>query len=288
MNVSPVLIGALLGMATGAAAWLAIDGLIRRERRDPSTKRPWRHLATGAVQLRVAGALTAAAVVGLWTRWPVAAVLAAAAAWTLPPLLTGTGRQRRELARLEAIAAWTESVRGTLQAAAGLEHALTATAATAPEPIRAEVVALADAIRAGVRLPEALDALADDLDHPDADRVVAALRLAAVGRARNLAEQLGVLAAAAREQAAARRRIDSEWSTTRTSVRLIVAVTLVMVIGQLALNRSFLDPYATPTGQLVLAVAGGMFALGFWWLHRMSRLRRVPRVVGTVGEEAAR
>ena len=274
----PMLLAGLLGLATGGCAWLAVDGL-RRRQRPTRVGVPLRRLTAGTTPLRAAGAAAAAAVIGLWSRWPVAAVLAAAAAWALPPLLAGAATARQELARLEAIATWTESLRATLQAAAGLEHALIASAATAPAAIRDQVEALAGSLRAGVRLPDALDALAADLDHPDADRVLASLRLAAPGRARNLADQLGVLAAAAREQVAARRRIDSERATTRTSVRMIVAATLVMVLGQLLLNRSFLDPYATVTGQLVLAAAGGLFALGFWWLNRMSRLRRQPRVL---------
>jgi len=281
MNTLNVLMAAVLGLGVGGGLWLAIDGLTRRHRRHPAGAPWWQQATTGGMQLRIGGAVAAAAVIGLWTRWPVAAALAAAAAWTVPPLLAGTRSGKRELERLEAVAKWTESLQGTLQAGAGLEHALTATATTAPALIRREVAGLAEAIRAGVRLPEALDAFADDLDHPDADRVVAALRLAATGRARSLADQLAVLAAAARDQAAARLRVDAQWATTRTSVRMIVAATSVMIFGQLLLNRGFLDPYTSPVGQMVLAVAGGMWAIGFWWLHRLARIRPMPRVLST-------
>lgn len=164
MNTMVVLVAAVLGLGVGGGLWLALDGLTRRPRRDRAGVLPWQRLRSGSVQLRIGGAVAAAAVVGLWTRWPVAAALAAAAVWTVPPLLSGTRGHKRELDRLDAIAKWTESLAGTLQAGAGLEHTLTATAATAPELIRSEVVALAEAIRAGVRLPEALDAFAADLD----------------------------------------------------------------------------------------------------------------------------
>jgi Flp pilus assembly protein TadB len=279
MNTLNVLVAAVLGLGVGGGLWLAVDGLTRRQRREPTGTPLWQRLTTDRMQLRIGGAVAAAAVIGLWTRWPVAAALAAAAAWTVPPLLAGTRGGKRELERLEAVAKWTESLQGTLQAGAGLEHALTATAGTAPELIRREVAGLAEALRAGVRLPEALDAFADDLDHPDADRVVAALRLAATGRARSLADQLAVLAQAARDQAAARLRVDAQWATTRTSVRMIVAATSVMIFGQLLLNRGFLDPYTSPVGQMILAVAGGMWAIGFWWLHRLARIRPLPRVL---------
>jgi Flp pilus assembly protein TadB len=279
-------LGALLGLVFGAGAWLVVDGLSRRPRPAAGQSRLWRHrILAGATPMGIAGAVAAAAVVGVWTRWPVAALLAAIAVWALPGVLTGARTSTRTQARLEAVAVWTESLRGTLQAAAGLEQAIAATAATAPEPIRAEVVGLAGAIGRGVRLPEALHAFADDLDHPDADRVVAALLLASSGHARNLADQLAALAAAAREQAAARLRVQTEWSTTRTSVRVIIAITLVMAAGMVAFNRDFLHPYDTAAGQVVLAVVGAMFGAGFWWLARLSRITDPPRVLAEPDNE---
>jgi Flp pilus assembly protein TadB len=273
-------LAALCGLVVGAGLWLAIDGMTRRVRSSSGFAGSWRRrLVGGAAPGRAAGAVCAAAAVGVWTRWPVAALLAAIAVWALPGVLTGAHTSARSQQRLEAIAVWTESLRGTLQAAAGLEQAIAATASTAPEAIRAEVAALANAIQHGVRLPEALRAFAADLDHPDADRVVAALLLAATGHARRLADQLAALAAAAREQAAARLRIQTEWSTTRTSVRVIIAITVVMAVVMVALNRDFLQPYDTGGGQLILAVVGAMFGIGFWWLAKLSRIPDAPRVL---------
>jgi Flp pilus assembly protein TadB len=279
---------AVCGLLFGAGMLLVIDGLTRRPRpvRDTTFSARLRQLGTGSAGLRLVAALGAAAMVGLWTRWPVAGLLAALAVWALPNVLAGARTSARTLAQLEAVAVWAESLRGTLQAAAGLEQAITATAATAPEPIGPEVRALAEAIRRGERLPEALRTFADDIAHPDADRVVAALLLAATGHARNLAEQLGALAAAAREQAAARLRVHTEWSTTRTSVRIIILITLVMAVAMVAFNRDFLEPYDTAGGQMVLAVVGGMFAMGFWWLARLSRITDPPRVLHTEEEGA--
>jgi tight adherence protein B len=273
---------ALYGLGFGAGLWLVIDGLTRRPRphrgASMSVLRRW---AAGSGPARLAGAVAAAAVVGVWTRWPVAALLAAAGVWAAPGLLAGARTSGRTQARLEAVAGWAESLRGTLQAAAGLEQAILATASTAPAPIRQEVTRLADAIRAGVRLPVALRAFADDLDHPDGDRIVAALLLAATGHARTVADQLGALAAAAREQAAARLRVDTEWSTTRTSVRVIIVITVVMAAAMVVLNREFLSAYDTAGGQVMLLVVGGMFAAGFAWLARLSRIPDAPRVLAS-------
>jgi Flp pilus assembly protein TadB len=221
----------------------------------------------------------------VWTRWPVAALLAAAGVWAAPGLLAGARTSGRAQARLEAVAGWAESLRGTLQAAAGLEQAILATADTAPRPVRVEVAGLAAAIRAGVRLPVALRAFADDLDHPDGDRIVAALLLAATGRARSVADQLGALAAAAREQAAARLRVHTEWSTTRTSVRVIITITVVMGVAMVSFNRGFLAAYDTAGGQVMLLLVGAMFTGGFAWLARLSRIPDQPRILAGANVE---
>lgn len=281
----------LCGLGFGAGLWLLVSGLSRRPR-GPSraAASTLGRLGGQRAPLRLAAAVGAAAMVGLLTRWPVAGLLAGLAVWAAPAMLAGAKASTRAQARLEAVAAWTENLRGTLQAAAGLEQAIIATAGTAPEAIRDEVSALADAIRSGVRLPVALRAFAADLDHPDADRVVAALLLASTGHARNLADQLEALAAAAREQAAARLRVHTEWSTTRTSVRVIIAIAVLMATGMIAFNREFLEPYDSPGGQVMLAVVGAMFAAGFVWLARMSRIEDPPRVLANPdgGEAVAR
>lgn len=273
-------LAAILGLGFGAGLWLLISGLSHRHR-PPGGQvlARMRRAGAGQAQLRLVAALGAGAVVGLWTGWPVAGLLAGAGVWALPGMLAGARTSGRAQARLEAVATWAESLKGTLAAGAGLEQVIVTTAAAAPHPIRVEVQALAEAISSGVRLPEALHAFAQDLDHPDGDRVVAALLLAATGRARHLGEQLGALAAAAREQAAARLRVDTEWATTRTSVRVIIVITVLMAAAMVAFNRGFLEPYDTAAGQVMLAVVGGMFIAGFVWLGRLSRISQPPRVL---------
>jgi uncharacterized membrane protein YgcG len=62
--------------------------------------------------------------------------------------------------RIEGIASWTEQLRDTLAAAAGLEQAILATAPIAPDPVREQVTGLAARIHQGQRLPDALRAFA--------------------------------------------------------------------------------------------------------------------------------
>ena len=98
---------------------------------------PFSH-ASGVIDSRseIAGSVGAIVLVGALTGWPVAALLAGVAAWTLPSVLGGSKDRARQVARTEAIAGWAEMLRDTLSAAAGLEQAIVATATVAPYPIR--------------------------------------------------------------------------------------------------------------------------------------------------------
>ncbi len=228
---------------------------------------------------RLVVAVGAGVLTGAVTGWVVGAVVAAAAVWFLPRLVGPDRAHARRVARIEAIASWTEMLRDVLSAAAGLEQAILATAPLAPAAIRGEVAALTARLESGQRLAPALRTLARELDDPTADLVLAALVLAAEHQARQLGDLLGSLAVTAREQAAMRMRVETGRARTRTSVRGIVATTLAFAVGVVVFNRAYLDVYNTATGQIVLLLIGGLFAAGFAWLARIATGGRQSRVL---------
>jgi Flp pilus assembly protein TadB len=199
----------------------------------------------------------------------------------LPDLAGGQAARQAAVARAEAVAAWAEMLRDTLAGAAGLEQAITATAPVAPAPVRPQVLTLATRLEGHrMRLVPALHAFADDLADPTADLVVAALVLSSERQARRLGELLGALARAARDDATMRLRVEAGRARTRTSVRVVVGVTLAMAAGLVVLNRGYLSPYDSAFGQLVLVAVGGLFAAAFWWLARMARIDAPERLLG--------
>ncbi|MEU0514923.1 type II secretion system F family protein [Amycolatopsis thermoflava] len=220
--------------------------------------------------LRVVLAVGAGLLTGAVTGWMVGGVLTGAAVWFLPRLVGPDRAHARRVARMEAIASWTEMLRDVLAAAAGLEQAILATAPLAPAPIRGEITTLATRLESGQRLVPALRRLAAELADPTADLVIASLVLAAEHQARQLGDLLGSLATTAREQAAMRMRVETGRARTRTSVRVIVATTLAFAAGVVVFNRAYLDVYDTVTGQFVLLLIGGLFAAGFAWLSRIA------------------
>lgn len=261
------------GLATGVL--LVVDGLRRRP--DQPKSAPAAPSATATVTRRAAAArqqrralgAASAFVALLLTRWPVAAAAAGLCAWFAPALFGSKTARDRETARTEAIAAWTEMLRDTMSGAHGLEEAVITTAAVAPDPIRREVATLA-ARAEREPLTSALAAFADDLAHPTADLVVAALMLAAGGSVGDLGELLGTLAVAARDEAAMRLRVEAARARLRTAVRVIAACTVATAGGLILLNRTYLDVYASVTGQVVLTLVATCWGIALWWLARMS------------------
>jgi tight adherence protein B len=265
-------IGVLIGTGVGIGMLLMIAGLRgQRVMLGSDWTRRITRLAT-----RFGIAVATAVVIAVVTGWPIAALLAGVFAAVAPRLLGGTKAQRRDIERTEALAAWTEMLRDTMAGAAGIEGAITASAALAPEVIRPEVKALSLRLERE-SLVDALQAFADDVRHPTADLVVAALSLAANKSAKRLGELLGSLATAARADATMRLRVDAGRARTRTSVRVVVGATLLMAAGLLVLNRSYLEPYGTPVGQLMLGVVGACFGAAFYWMDQMTRQSFVTR-----------
>lgn len=229
------------------------------------------------VVVRACGVGVVGVVAGVATGWLAGAVLAGLACWAVARVVRSGSEQKLRLARIEAIATWTEMLRDTLAAASGLEQAILSTAPLAPDPIRDHVSALALHLEDGERLAPALHRLADQLADSTSDLVIAALVKASEQHARRLSDLLGALAETAREQVAMRLRVEAGRARIRTAVRVVVGTTLVFAVGVVLLNRNYLSAYDSITGQLVLLGIGALFATGFFWLNRIARVPEPAR-----------
>lgn len=204
------------------------------------------------------------------TGWPVLGISAALAGWWLPTAWAARGRAQREQAVVEAVATWAEQLRDTMSAASGLEHAVTATARLAHGPLAPSLTRLAQRLD-HEPLTTAVRGFADEVRHPSADFVAAALITATEHEARDIATLLGHLAASARDEARLRRRVWVGRARTRSASRLIAGVVVAVVAGLQLLNPAYLDPYADATGQMVLAGILGVFTGAFVAMERLSR-----------------
>ena len=282
-----LVLGAALGIGlTGVAAVL----LARHVRTDPTTA-PESADGTsrllpgnGRAGLDVAGLVLAAAVgaaCAFATGWPVAGLIGALAAYGLPRLLRQTSGAE-SIATIEAIATWTEMLQGTLAASSGLGQAITATAELSPMPIRSATERLAAQIQAGIEPRVALLRFADDVGDPCADRVVCSLLLAFSSRAQRLGDLLSALAESTREEVGLRLRVETSRASVRSGVRTVVVFSVTFAAGLALLARSYLAPFDSATGQIVLMVVGGLYAAG---LTLMVALARPPAAIRLLGKE---
>ena len=265
------LVMAALGGLAGVGAFLVFAGLTGRQvfaaRRSDLLGR----LLDSLAPARAAAAVAAGAGVLVVTGWPVGALLAAAAVIAGPRLHGGRSGREASIARTEAVAAWTEMVRDSIAAASGLEEAILATAGVAPPAIRAEVTVLVRRME-HQSLADALAAFGDDVSHPSADLVVAALSIAARMEASDMTGLLSRLAEAIRGEARMRIRVEVGRTRVRTATKVIVGVVGATIALLTVLNRSYLVAYDSPGGQMMLLAVGAIFATGGWMLLHMSEL----------------
>jgi tight adherence protein B len=273
--VTTVVLAALASLV-GAGAFLVVAGVTGRQ--VLAARRPaglQRRVATTGVA-RIAGSAGAALAVLAVTGWLAGALLAVVAVLAAPRLLGGQAGREASIARTEAIAAWTEMVRDSIAAASGLEEAILATAPVAPAAIRDEVALLVRRLERR-SLPDALAAFGEDVAHPSADLVVAALTIAATTEASDLTGLLSRLAEAIRGEARMRIRVEVGRTRVRTATKVIVGVVAATIVLLAVLNREYLAAYDSPGGQLVLFVVGAVFAGGGWLLLRMAELEMPER-----------
>ena len=288
MGSGSVWVAVLLGAGTGGALWLLITG-IRGVVVDPT--RPPSNLTRFANSMRSPGlsgrilaGIAVAALTLAVTRWTVAALgLGALVIWW-PALFGGTTAEQRQIAALEALVTWTETLRDTIAAHASLEQAIPASAVNAPTLIRPALVRLTGQLRARVPLDKALLVFAAELDDPSADLVIAALMLSAKRRGDRLGEVLTGLTTTAREELEMRRKISAGRAELRRGVQIVVVVT-VLIGGFLVLfSGAYIAPYSTPAGQLALAVVVGIFAAAFLWMRKLSAQQPVAPFLTRPGQ----
>lgn len=287
----PSLNGLLTALVVGLLA-LGLVGLVREIRGvvpDPTRPPTWPQrlaaaLRSPAVATRVGGAVLTAVTALVLTRWPVAAVALGLLVLLWPKMFGGARQEQAQIAKIEALVVFTESLRDTIAAHASLEQAIPAAAGNAPPLLREPLVRLIGQLQARVPMDKALLSLAAELQDKSADLVIAALILNVRRRGDRLGEVLTGLTVAAREELEMRRKVSSGRVELRRGVQIIVVLTLAMAVFLAVFGRTYTAVYGTPSGQVVLAVVAGFFAAGFGWLRKLSSTAPVAPFLARPGQ----
>jgi Flp pilus assembly protein TadB len=175
----------------------------------------------------------------------------------------------RDLAVLEALDRWVRSLASLLPTGRSISDAIRVSVGQAPALLVPHLRLLTARLDDRWTTAQALLSLADELDSPDADAVLAALSLAADRGGTGATATLAALADNIQDRLRALREIETERAKPRIVVRQVTLITLVVLGLALVFGGSFFAPYGSPLGQLLLA------ALVFAYLGALLFLRRL-------------
>ena len=240
----------------------------------PSRPRTVRRLSKQTRILIVAGC-AAGVVAYVITGWVLALLLVPVAFVGLPVLLSSSSAAAR-IERLEAMEEWTRSLSGVLTVGVGLEQALVATLRSTPAAIAPEVTRLVARLRARWVTEDALRAFADELDDATGDLVAANLILGARRRGAGLASVLEALAESVAADVRARRQVEADRAKPRATARWVTLIS-VGVLVVLSMSGTYVKPYQSPLGQIVLVSLLAAYISTLLWMKRMAIGQASPR-----------
>ncbi|WP_020525452.1 type II secretion system F family protein [Catelliglobosispora koreensis] len=234
-------------------------------------------------QILLIVAIVAGAATWLFTGWPIGGLVVGVAIPGLPWLFSAASAEKKAIARLAALEAWTRRISDYVRNGIGLQAAIVATARTAPPLIEYEVRTLAARMQAGVDPVEALLAFAEDLNDYSADQVVAPLILQLSDAGDGLYHALSDIAHSLSEEISTRATADSERANARYTVRFLTGATIA-VIAFGAISSNYSAPYRTVMGQLILVALAGVYIGLMLWIRALSLPERLPRLLHAEGE----
>jgi len=228
-----------------------------------------------------------APIVGLvicWsTGWPVAGLCVAACIVVAAPMVVASGAGMRAIERAEAAGIWARRLVDVLAVGVPLEQAVAATVDVCPAAVRRPVGDLAARFAAGTPAEPALRAFADDVADAAVDLLAATLILGQRRRGPELAQALAAAVDLLVEDVTNRRMIEAAYARPRSKARAAAVSTFALVVIA-SFNTTYLRPYATPIGQVVLGAMAAVLAGGLFRMHALSRPRPALRLLADGGQ----
>jgi tight adherence protein B len=247
-------------------------------------RRSGRRMSVREKRTLVAGLVVGAGVL-LVTRNFVFAVIAGSGVVLWPMIVGGGKAERAGLAKIEALAQWTESLRDLAQKGAGLESVIPRTVDTASDVLAGPLRLMSFRLSVKVPLPEALSLFADEVDDAKADLVVAALSLAARQRKGQLSRVLSSLSKSLREELENRTKVMRERNSIRREAAQVAGLSAVLVAA-----ASLFAPTGLPTGetstaaQLLPLLLAAAYLFVFSRVRRLAEPEREPRFLSSAAE----
>lgn len=227
--------------------------------------------------LLIGSSVLVGAVAALVTGWWLLLGIVPALVGVLPVLLSAP--PNRELELLQAIERWLRVVSSLLATGRSISDAIRGSVRQAPALLAPHLQLLVARLDDRWSLEGALLAMADDVDSPDADSVLAALALAAQRGGTGARATLAALADNLAHRIRALREISTERAKPRFVVRQVTVITVVVLGLALLFSGDFFSPFGTPIGQVLLAVLMVAYLGSLMFLRRMTLPRERQRIL---------
>ncbi len=277
-----IALAALCGVLIAGGLWTMFAGFNSHTPTVPKLSTQLWTIPVDGLRRRTAIILAASLLVGglaaAFTGWWLLVLIAPAVALVLPMLLSAP--QNRELELLQAIDRWVRMLGSLLTTGRSIVDAVRISSRQAPVLLSPSLHRLTARLDERWTIEQALLAMADELDSPDADAVLAALALAAQRGGTGASATLAALADSLQDRLRALREISTERAKPRFVVRQVTLITATVLGLALIFGGSFFAPFGSPTGQLLLAVLVGAYLGSLLFLRRMTLPRRRQRILG--------
>lgn len=213
----------------------------------------------------------------LLTGYLVAIVLVPLAIMVAPKLLGQA--PPTDLPLLEALDRWVRAVASAQMVGRDVIGSLRSARGSTPPLLADEVQALLDRIEFGWTPAEAIQRMADDLDSPEADAVLASLKVA-LNRTEGVHATLIQISDAIQERIRVARTIEVERNRPRTTARIVTVLTVLMLTVTLLFAPAYMAPYkSTALGQLLLAGLVSAYVGSLLLMYRSTRQRHRARIL---------
>jgi tight adherence protein B len=243
----------------------AVAALERQLRQAGVAAPPSAVLAAGVSACVIAGVAAAA-------RWGLPAGLAAPAAVALPARMLLLAARGRRVRRIETqLPGALDMLVGQLRAHRSIAEAVSDVAQWIRDPLGAECARVADDLRVGAPLAQALDRFCERVPSPAIPAIVSAIVISDRTGA-NLAGCLSRLAAAARTQIAFRHEVSAMTAHARATGATLTLLPAGVAAALLLFDRGVFAPMITTApGRVLLGTAAAMELIGWYAIRRMIR-----------------
>lgn len=230
----------------------------------------WWQLGAGGAVMVVVSVVTGVAPLG---------VALGMAVLVAPALGRGGSAEADFASKTDAVAAWVESLRDLMRGTHGIEGALRASAENAPPALKHDLLTMNRRVDTGQPLRLALVKLAEDVNNPICDLVVALLVNTLSSSAMQVPTLLGEISDHARDRAHQHLQVHTSRQKQRTQLRLVGMIVFASSALFIVLFRGYLAPLGSGVGQVLLIGAAVVTGLLLLWIANLSTLAPIPRVL---------